>query len=85
VVATEATGFQFEPFLRQRLEAGTSDLYAEAHRELDRILLPLALEFTGGNQRLTTRLLGIARQTLRTKLREAGLSLKRSIEEDDDG
>ena len=45
------TGFQFEPFLRQRLEAGADDLYAEAHRQLDRILLPLVLEFTAGNQR----------------------------------
>ena len=79
-----ATGFQFEPFLRQRLEAGADDLYAEAHRRLDRILLPMALEFTGGNQRLTARLLGIARQTLGVKLREAGLSLKRSVEGGDD-
>ncbi len=70
-----STGFQFEPFLRQRLEAGADDLYAEAHRQLDRILLPLALEFTAGNQRLTARLLGIARQTLGVKLRETGLSL----------
>src|SRR5262249_61984590 len=74
-----AAGFLFEPFLRQRLEAGTDDLYAEAHRQLDRILLPLALEFSGGNQRLAARLLGIARQTLVVKLREAGLSLKRSV------
>jgi two-component system nitrogen regulation response regulator GlnG len=81
---TETVGFQFEPFLRQRLEAGTTDLYAEAHRQLDRILLPLVLEFTAGNQRLTSRFLGIARQTLRVKLREAGLSLKRSLEGDED-
>src|SRR5262249_59625942 len=75
-----AAGFLLEPFLRQRLEVGTDDLYAEAHRQLDRILLPLALEFSGGNQRRAARLLGIARQTLVAKLREAGLSLKRSVE-----
>jgi two-component system nitrogen regulation response regulator GlnG len=75
-----AEGFLFEPFLRQRLEAGTDDLYAEAHRQLDRILLPLVLEFSGGNQRTSVRLLGIARNTFRAKLREAGLNLKRSIE-----
>jgi two-component system nitrogen regulation response regulator GlnG len=77
-------GFQFEPFLRARLEAGADDLYTEAHRQLDRILLPLALEFTGGNQRLAARMLGIARQTLGVKLREAGLSLKRSVEDEKD-
>jgi len=80
----QPTGFLFEPFLRERLEAGADDLYAEAHRQLDRILLPMTLEFTGGNQRLTARLLGIARQTLGVKLREAGLSLKRSVEESED-
>ena len=82
--AAGPTGFQFEPFLQQQLEAGAEDLYAEAHRQLDRILLPMALEFTAGNQRLTARLLGIARQTLGVKLREAGLSLKRSVEGGDD-
>jgi two-component system nitrogen regulation response regulator GlnG len=78
--SVEADGFQFESFLRERLAAGTDDLYAEAHRQLDRILLPLVLEFSGGNQRQMTRFLGIARQTLRVKLREAGLNLKRSLE-----
>jgi two-component system nitrogen regulation response regulator GlnG len=77
-------GFQFEPFLRQRLEAGTEDLYTEAHRQLDRILLPLVLDFTGGNQRLTARFLGIARNTFRVKLREAGLNWKRSLEDRED-
>jgi two-component system nitrogen regulation response regulator GlnG len=79
-----AAGFLFEPFLRERLEAGTDNLYAEAHRQLDRILLPLVLEFTGGNQRLTTRFLGIARNTFRARLEEAGLSVKRSLEFDSD-
>jgi two-component system nitrogen regulation response regulator GlnG len=79
-----AAEFLFEPFIRERLQDGTSDLYAEAHRQLDRILLPLVLEFSSGNQRLAAEWLGIARQTFRVKLREAGLSLKRSLEEEDD-
>jgi two-component system nitrogen regulation response regulator GlnG len=74
-------GFLFEPFILQRLEAGTSDLYTEAHRELDKILLPLVFEFSGGNQRATARFLGIARQTLRAKLGEAGLNLKRFLDD----
>jgi two-component system nitrogen regulation response regulator GlnG len=80
----DAPGFLFEPFLRQRLEAGAADLYAEAHRQLDRILLPLVIEFSGGNQRLAAQLLGIARNTFRVKLRDAGLNLKRSLEGADD-
>jgi two-component system nitrogen regulation response regulator GlnG len=71
-----AAGFQLEPFLRQCLEAGSNDVYGEAHRQLDRILLPLALEHSGGNQRLAARVLGIARGTLRQRLREAGLIVK---------
>jgi two-component system nitrogen regulation response regulator GlnG len=80
-----AAAFLFEAFIRQRLQAGGQDVYAEAHRQLDRILLALALEFTGGNQRLAARVLGIARQTFRLRLREAGLSLKQHVEVDDSG
>jgi two-component system nitrogen regulation response regulator GlnG len=69
-----SAGFSFEPFIREQLKAGRNNVYAEAHRQLDRILLPLALEHTGGSQRLTARCLGIARQTLQAKLREAGLT-----------
>jgi two-component system nitrogen regulation response regulator GlnG len=79
-----AAGFQFEPFIRERLEAGGTDVYGETHRQLDRILLPMALEFTAGNQRLAARLLGIARQTFRARLQEAGLTLKQSVEGGDD-
>jgi two-component system nitrogen regulation response regulator GlnG len=83
--ATDQYGFFFEPFIRRQLESGSEDLYAEAHRQLDRILLPLVLEATAGNQRLAAKYLGIARQTIKTKLTEAGLNLKRSVEPEDDG
>jgi DNA-binding NtrC family response regulator len=79
-----SAGFPFESFIRQRLEAGGNDVYAEAHRQLDRILLPLALDFSAGNQRQAARLLGIARQTFRVRLREAGLNLKPSGEGGDE-
>ena len=61
-------------FVRERLGANSSDLYAETHRWLDQILLPLVLEHTGGIQRQAASLLGIGRQTLRQKLRELGLT-----------
>ena len=52
---------------------------------LDRLLLPRVLEHTGGNQQQAALLLGIARQTLRLKLRDLGLSVTRhaEVEEDD--
>ena len=63
---------------------GSQDLYEEAHWELDRFLLPLVLRSTGGNQLRAARILGIARRTLRLRLRELGLSVTKSVEEDED-
>ena len=74
-----------EAFIRQRLGPDVQDLYAGTHRQLDRLLLPRVLEYTGGNQHQAARLLGIARQTLRQKLRDLGLHVTHSVgaEEDD--
>jgi len=63
-----------EAYVRERLGADTRDLYAEAHRLVDQILLPLVMEHTRGNQSQAAHVLGIARQTLRQRLQEAGLA-----------
>jgi two-component system nitrogen regulation response regulator GlnG len=70
--------------LRQRIEANARDLYAETHRQVDRLLLARVMESTRGNLRQAALLLGIARQTLRLKLRDLGLPATRSAETDDD-
>jgi two-component system nitrogen regulation response regulator GlnG len=62
-----------ESFIAERLGPDTKDLFAQAQRTLDRILLPRVLAYTRGSQHKAARLLGIARQTLRLKLREQGL------------
>jgi two-component system nitrogen regulation response regulator GlnG len=72
-------------YISQRLRPDAQDLYADMHRQLDRHLLPRVLEYTGGNQHQAARLLGIARQTLRQKLRDLGLHVAHSIEADEDG
>jgi two-component system nitrogen regulation response regulator GlnG len=77
-------GLDPEAFLRPRLGPGARDLYAEAHRELDRLVLPRVLEHTGGNQHRAALLLGIARRTLRTKLQDLGLHFTRSVVTDED-
>jgi two-component system nitrogen regulation response regulator GlnG len=66
--------------VRQRFGPEVRDLYAEAHRQLDRQLLPRILEATRGSQQQAALRLGIARQTLRVKLRELGLSVLRTVE-----
>jgi DNA-binding NtrC family response regulator len=70
--------------LRQRLGSAVRDLYADTHRQLDRQLLARVLEFTRGNLQQAALLLGIARQTLRLKLRDLGLSVARSVEAEEE-
>ncbi len=76
--------FDVERFIRQRLAPATHDLSAETHREVDRLLMTLALEYTHGNHRDAARLLGISRQTMRVKLRALGLHVAHSVESADD-
>ena len=76
--------FDLERFIRLRLAKATNDLSAETHREVDRLLMTLALEYTHGNHRDASRLLGISRQTMRVKLRALGLHVAHSVEPDDE-
>src|SRR5262245_7283556 len=59
-----------DEFIRRRLAEGSETLHDDAHRELDRTLLPLVMEHTRGNQFQAAKILGVARQTLRRRLRE---------------
>jgi two-component system nitrogen regulation response regulator GlnG len=70
--------------IRKRLGADARDLYADVHRQLDRLLLPRVLEHARGSQHQAALLLGIARQTLRLKLRELGLSARHPTEAEED-
>jgi DNA-binding NtrC family response regulator len=70
--------------LRPQLGTEVRDLYAETHRHLDRLLMPRVLEYTRGNLQQAAHLLGIARQTLRLKLRDLGLSVIRAAEAEEE-
>ena len=71
--------------IQQRIGSNMRDLYADAHRQLDRLLLPRVLDHARGSQHQAALLLGIARQTLRLKVRDLRLSpsLVRDVEEDE--
>jgi two-component system nitrogen regulation response regulator GlnG len=75
---------QVGPFLHQPMEAGSTEIYQEAHQHLDRLLLPEVLAATDGNKLQAARLLGITRKTLRLRLRAMGLSELMSAEGDED-
>ena len=55
--------------VRCRIGPDARDVYAQLHRDLDRELLPRVMAQAGGSQHRAARMLGIARQTLRSKLR----------------
>src|SRR5262245_36740666 len=82
--AAAGKDFDLGAFIRKGLGPDACELYAETHRQVDRLLLPLVLEHTQGNQHQAARLLGIARQTLRLKLRELGLHITRTVETEED-
>jgi len=82
--SSAGVNLELEAFIRQRLRPDTRDLYSGAHGQVDRFLLTHVLEYTGGSQHKAARLLGIARQTLRLKLRDLGLHVAQSVEADDD-
>jgi two-component system nitrogen regulation response regulator GlnG len=85
--AAAADAFSFEAFILRRLAEGSTALSAEAHQHLDRLLLRLVLSHTRGNQAHAARVLGISRQTLRSKTRRLGFAVAGSAEgnEDDEG
>ena len=61
-------------FIDQQLAAGGEELYAQALRRLERLLVTKVLQHTGGNQLQAAKVLGITRGTLRTKLATLGLA-----------
>jgi two-component system nitrogen regulation response regulator GlnG len=71
----------FDALVDRHLAERTGDLYADAHRLLDRHLFTRVLAHTRGNQRDAAQLLGIARQTMRSKLRALGMQIGTSNED----
>ena len=65
---------------RERLEAGSMNIYAEIVAQAERELFSEVLRFTGGNLSLAARRLGISRTTLRAKLAAQGILIERHAE-----
>ncbi|MGO8898955.1 MAG: sigma-54-dependent transcriptional regulator, partial [Isosphaeraceae bacterium] len=66
VQSAPASSLDVEPgveawIVRRRLCPDVRDLYADAHRELDRLLLPRVMDYAHGSQHQAALLLGIAR------------------------
>jgi len=74
---TDRPGLDWEAFVASRMEAGSTELYADCLSLMERQLLTRVLARTGGNQLRAAELLGITRGTLRNKLRALGLTTER--------
>jgi two-component system nitrogen regulation response regulator GlnG len=66
-------------FIEDRLRAGSENLYEEALHRTERVLLTRVLQHTGGNQLQAAKILGITRGSLRTKIRELGIAITRTV------
>jgi DNA-binding NtrC family response regulator len=61
------------PFIRQLLHSGELGIYARVVAEMDRLVLRETLRHHQGNQVQASRVLGMSRTTLRSKLADLGL------------
>lgn len=77
----QSDSLELASFIRERLQAGTTNLYAEALNLMEGFLLREVLRHSEGNLSQAARTLGITRPTLRTKLADSGLAVERTISE----
>jgi two-component system, NtrC family, response regulator AtoC len=78
------SAFDWDTFVRDAIEAGSDNLYAEALTLMEREVLIRVLRHTRGNQVQTARILGITRGSLRNKIRLLNISIEKSIWSDDE-
>jgi two-component system nitrogen regulation response regulator GlnG len=71
--------FSIGDFIDQRLEAGSSDLYAEALEQMERRLFSKVLEHTAGNQSKAAEILGITRGKVRDRIAAFDIQLDRTV------
>ena len=68
------------PFVERQLRDGSSNLYSETTTFMDRYLLIQVMRATGGNQSKAAKILGLARGSLRGKIRELGISITSEVD-----
>ncbi len=79
----ESPANYWEQYVTERLATGTENLYDEAQAEMEREIITRILRHTGGNQVEAAKILGVTRTTLRTKIKQAGISIDRVVISED--
>ncbi len=70
---------EWDLFLEQHLHDGSKNLYDDWQKLTERYLLTRVLRYTQGNQVQAAKILGMARNSLRSKIRSLGIIIDRSI------
>ena len=76
---TDDLSSNLAPLVEGRLQAGSTNLYAEAVEMMERFLITQVLRSTGGNQSHAAIILGITRGCLRRKIRTLKIGIRTSI------
>jgi len=71
----DSSGTDLRHFVDERLENGSTDLYAEALEFMERYVVTRVLRVCDGNQSKAARMLGITRGCLRSKVRALKVSI----------
>ncbi|MCA9211978.1 MAG: sigma-54-dependent Fis family transcriptional regulator [Planctomycetales bacterium] len=74
----------WEEFILQRLDSNPDALYDETIEAVEKKLLSIVLRETNGNQGEASKLLGITRTTLRSKIKKLGIAIDRVVHSNDD-
>jgi two-component system nitrogen regulation response regulator GlnG len=83
-VSTAQTEFNWDTVIARGMSNGTTNLYAEMLELMERELLVRVLRHTQGNQLRASKILGITRGSLRTKIRTLGIGIGREVSLEDD-
>jgi two-component system nitrogen regulation response regulator GlnG len=71
-----------ETFVEERINSGSTDIYAETLAMMESSLIRKILIQTSGNQSKAAELLGITRGSLRTKIRSLGIVIEQVVTSD---
>ncbi|TMQ33131.1 MAG: sigma-54-dependent Fis family transcriptional regulator, partial [Planctomycetota bacterium] len=76
-------GFDLRALIEELLAHGENGIHEKVSLAVERVLLPLVLQHTHGHQSQASEILGLNRATLRHKLRSLGLSVDKTVTEED--